>query len=121
MPIKPTARIVLGILAIATLVGCQTGSEPGTCSACGDGAIVCTATVADCIADNGGSCTTKIGATGAGTITFKADGSYIETSENGTDTGTWSQDGNAIVLNPVKALLSVYENGAACPYAPVSK
>jgi hypothetical protein len=118
--------IVGSVLFGLGLVGCQTGTEPGTCRPCGDGAIVCTATVADCIADNGGSCTTKLGATQAATLTLNANGSYTETSAAGAQDGTWTQNGDAIALNNsaaigVTSLLSVYENGAVCPYAAVSQ
>lgn len=122
------AKKRLGLLVVLSLAifgaGCQTGGPAATCSPCGDGSITCVPSLADCIADNGGSCETKIGATGLATIVFKADGSYTETSANGDDTGTWSQTDTTILLHidgGPAAALGLYQDGAVCPYTAVQQ
>lgn len=115
----------LWALVVVLLAGCGSGGAEGmpvSCQKCGDGAIVCTGSVQDCVDDNAGACTTEIGATGSATLTLNADGNYSETSAEGTQTGTWTEErvgsGNAILLHTSSgptALLSVYPAGA-CPY-----
>jgi hypothetical protein len=111
------------LLVAATILGCN-GSDgantDATCSPCGDGAIQCTGTVQECAA--AGTCTTKIGATGAAVLSLDRDGTYSEVSTEGTQGGTWTEEvvgsDPAILLHTSAgptALLSVYAAGA-CPY-----
>lgn len=115
-------RCVLSLLLCLSLTGCGSGEKAATCAPCGDGAIVCTSTVAECVSDGLGICSTKLGATEVAALTLKGDGTYNETSSGTTTEGTWVDMGTTIVLSPtsangnVKVLISVYQNGTACPY-----
>lgn len=116
-PRKTAFRAAL-VGAVVGLLGCAGGaSEPVVCAPCGDGSIACNGTVADCAVDNGGACETKVGATGGADFTFNSDGSYTETTADGTTTGTWSvaSAGSGIVLQPVGAVIGLY-GANACPW-----
>jgi hypothetical protein len=87
--IKISAILFLSLSSVACIE-----SGPASCARAGDNAIACTSTVADCIADNGGTCKTD----GPGDLELHADGTFRQEFGAYAQIGTYTETAGNLQL-----------------------